>query len=66
MKKIIAIKQKVINKIIDKTKKILSKFQTKAINKGQLFPFAYGSEVFLGVKITPLSIAGESCFNNIL
>lgn len=58
-KQIIAIKQKVINKITDKTKKILSKFETKAIKKGQLLPFAYGSDVFLAVKIVPLSVAGE-------
>ncbi|KAF0849835.1 hypothetical protein [Spiroplasma poulsonii] len=58
-KQIIAIKQKVINKITDKTKKILSKFETKAIKKGQLLPFAYGSDVFLAVKIAPLSVAGE-------
>ncbi|RUO85895.1 hypothetical protein, partial [Spiroplasma endosymbiont of Megaselia nigra] len=49
-KQIITIKQKVINKITDKTKKILSKFETKAIKKGQLLPFAYGSDVFLAVK----------------
>jgi hypothetical protein len=58
-KQIIIIKQKVINKITNKTKKILSKFETKAIKKGQLLPFAYGSDVFLAVKIVPLSIAGE-------
>lgn len=58
-KRIIAIKQKVISKITDKTKKILSKFETKAIKKGQLLPFAYGSDVFLAVKIVPLSVAGE-------
>ncbi|WP_253301353.1 hypothetical protein [Spiroplasma endosymbiont of Phyllotreta cruciferae] len=58
-KQIITIKQKVINKITDKTKKILSKFETKAIKKGQLLPFAYGSDVFLAVKIVPLSVAGE-------
>ncbi|UZQ31030.1 MAG: hypothetical protein OHM56_05940 [Spiroplasma phoeniceum] len=57
-KQIITIKQKVINKITDKTKKILSKFETKAIKKGQLLPFAYGSDVFLAVKIVPLSVAG--------
>ncbi len=33
-KQIIIIKQKVISKITDKTKKILSKFETKAIKKG--------------------------------
>ncbi|RUO85698.1 hypothetical protein, partial [Spiroplasma endosymbiont of Megaselia nigra] len=58
-KQIITIKQKVINKITNKTKKILSKFETKAIQKCQLFPFAYGSDVFLAVKIVPLSVAGE-------
>ncbi len=58
-KQIITIKQKVINKITDKTKKILSKFETKAIQKGQLLPFAYGSDVFLAVRIVPLSVAGE-------
>ncbi len=58
-KKIITIKQKVISKITDKTKKILSKFKTKAIKKGQLLPFAYGYDVFLAVKIVPLSVAGE-------
>ncbi|UZQ29927.1 MAG: hypothetical protein OHM56_12660 [Spiroplasma phoeniceum] len=58
-KQIITIKQKVINKITDKTKKILSKFETKAIKKGQLLPFAYGYDVFLAVKIIPLSVAGE-------
>ncbi|UZQ30896.1 MAG: hypothetical protein OHM56_05195 [Spiroplasma phoeniceum] len=65
-KQIITIKQKVINKIIDKTKKILSKFETKSIKKVQLLTFSYGSDVFLAVKIIPLSVAGESCFNNIL
>ncbi len=45
-KQIITIKQKVISKITDKTKKILSKIKTKAIKKGQLLPFAYGSDVF--------------------
>ncbi|UNF61657.1 hypothetical protein [Spiroplasma poulsonii] len=58
-KQIITIKQKVISKITDKTKKILSKFETKAIKKGQLLPFSYGSDVFLAVKIVPLSVAGE-------
>ncbi len=58
-KQIITIKQKVISKITEKTKKILSKFETKAIQKGQLLPFAYGSDVFLAVKIIPLSVAGE-------
>ncbi len=58
-KQIITIKQKVISKITEKTKKILSKFETKAIQKGQLLPFAYGSDVFLAVKIVPLSVAGE-------
>ncbi|KAF0850486.1 hypothetical protein [Spiroplasma poulsonii] len=58
-KQIITIKQKVISKITDKTKKILSKFETKAIKKGQLLPFAYGSDVFLAVKIVPLSVTGE-------
>ncbi|WP_338992124.1 hypothetical protein [Spiroplasma endosymbiont of Seladonia tumulorum] len=58
-KQIITIKQKVINKITDKTKKIFSKFETKAIKKSQLLPFAYGSDVFLAVKIVPLSVAGE-------
>ncbi len=58
-KQIITIKQKVINKITEQTKKILSKFETKAIKKGQLLPFAYGSDVFLAVKIVPLSVAGE-------
>ncbi len=53
-KQIITIKQKAINKITDKTKKILSKFENKAIKKGQLLPFAYGSDVFLAVKIVPL------------
>ncbi len=33
-KQIINIKQKVINKITDKNKKILSKFETKDIKKG--------------------------------
>lgn len=59
-KQIIAIKQKVINKIDKQTKKILSKFETKAVQKGQLLPFAYGSDVFLAVKIAPLSVAGEA------
>ncbi|RUO85693.1 hypothetical protein, partial [Spiroplasma endosymbiont of Megaselia nigra] len=58
-KQIITIKQKVINKITEQNKKILSKFETKAIKKGQLLPFAYGSDVFLAVKIVPLSVAGE-------
>ncbi|RUO85782.1 hypothetical protein D9R21_06780, partial [Spiroplasma endosymbiont of Megaselia nigra] len=58
-KQIITIKQKVINKITDKTKKILSKFERKAIQKGQFLPFAYGSDVFLAVKIIPLAVAGE-------
>ncbi len=39
-KQIITIKQKVINKITEQTKKILSKFETKAIKKGQLLSFA--------------------------
>jgi hypothetical protein len=38
---------------------LLSKFQTKAIQKGQLLPFVYGSDVFLAVRIVPLSVAGE-------
>ncbi len=42
------------------TKKILSKIKTKAIKKGQLLPFAYGSDVFLAVKIFPLSVAGDT------
>ncbi|WP_348735387.1 hypothetical protein [Spiroplasma endosymbiont of Ammophila pubescens] len=58
-KQIITIKQKVISKITAQTKKILSKFKTKAIQKGQLLPFAYGSDVFLAVKIVPLSVVGE-------
>ncbi len=36
-KQIIAIKQKVINKITDKTKKILSKFETNAIKKANYY-----------------------------
>ncbi|WFG96643.1 hypothetical protein M0C40_01090 [Spiroplasma citri] len=45
-KRIINIKQKVIQKINEQTRKVLSKFETKAIQKGQLLPFAYGSDVF--------------------
>ncbi|WP_281042138.1 hypothetical protein [Spiroplasma citri] len=58
-KRIINIKQKVIQKINEQTRKVLSKFETKAIQKGQLLPFAYGSDVFLAVKIVPISVAGE-------
>ncbi|QED24114.1 hypothetical protein [Spiroplasma citri] len=58
-KRIINIKQKVIQKINEQTRKVLSKFETKAIQKGQLLPFAYGSDVFLAVKIIPISVAGE-------
>jgi len=58
-KQIITIKQKIISKINEQTKKILSKFENKAIQRGQLLPFAYGSNVFLAVKIVPLSVAGE-------
>ena len=58
-KRIIAIKQKVINKITDKTRNLLSKFQSRVIKKLKLIPFAYGSDVFLAVKIVPLSVAGE-------
>ncbi|WFG98595.1 hypothetical protein M1770_01080 [Spiroplasma citri] len=45
-KRIINIKQKVIQKINEQTRKVLSKFETKAIQKGQLLPFAYGSDFF--------------------
>lgn len=58
-KRIAAIKQKVTSKITDKTKTLLSKFQTKAIQKGQLLPFAYGSDVFLAAHVVPLFVAGE-------
>ncbi|WP_374696140.1 hypothetical protein [Spiroplasma endosymbiont of Polydrusus formosus] len=61
-KQIIAIKQKVISKITEQTKKYCLNLKLRLLkNGGQLLPFCLWFWCFLAVKIVLLSIAERSC-----